>query len=382
VAFPYWEVWTVPKVEDRFFGTITPSGGGVFVCYPGKSARHEDERQNRLEADVWPLDLLIKRWRKARCRGSTYLAIGDGGHHIQSEYFPDTSGISLADERKIVQSVFADADCPGGRSSPTDRAADAFPVSVTAAGCLEADTAYEPLDMEGQSLIAAGSPEECQRLCVAVDDCQHFSYVEALGHCHLEDAFATKASGRLGFSSGPAACSAAAAEAGSSKPHFSPAETSCLEPGISYSPTLGHAQPLGAGLSQREAILECQSRCAVDYACAHFTVSTGLPGSTTLLCSLADKDAGRWSHLLRHLSGPPHCGHGHAGVQRKFINGHASGPGFFPAPVSIVAISAAAAVAVIVALRALKRPVSSRRAATQAAGGGTAPAVPEMACQE
>lgn len=104
VAFPYWEVWTVPEVETLFFQEV-PSGG-VFVCYPGRGPDHDGEGHNRLQKAVWPLDLLIARWQQARCGRSTYLAIGDGFRHIQGEYFPDTVEVSEDDVAKIRDSVF------------------------------------------------------------------------------------------------------------------------------------------------------------------------------------------------------------------------------------------------------------------------------------
>jgi hypothetical protein len=113
IAFPYWEAKTVPAEEERFFEKVAPApyGGGVFVCFPGKTADHKGERQNKLEKGVWPLDLLIKRWQKARCHGNSYLAIGDGYRHVQDEYLPDASGISDADITKIRKAVFKPV-CP------------------------------------------------------------------------------------------------------------------------------------------------------------------------------------------------------------------------------------------------------------------------------
>merc|ERR1712157_251222 len=117
VAFPYWEVWDLPDNEDRYFDEVAPCAGGVFVCYPGRDDSHTDEKWNRHAVGTWPLDLLTARWRKARCHGSTYLAIADGLHHVQVEYLPDTVGISRADVLKIQGHVFADCpsiqqDCP------------------------------------------------------------------------------------------------------------------------------------------------------------------------------------------------------------------------------------------------------------------------------
>jgi len=106
VAFPYWEAWSLPTQEDHFFKEVAPLGGGVFVCYPGKSVSHAGEDWNSEAAGIWPLDLLIRRWQKARCHGSAYLAIGDGLRHIQDEYFPDSLPINNADINKITEQVF------------------------------------------------------------------------------------------------------------------------------------------------------------------------------------------------------------------------------------------------------------------------------------
>jgi len=106
VAFPYWEAWSSPAQEDHFFKEVAPLGGGVFVCYPGKSVSHSGEAWNSQAAGIWPLDLLIRRWQKARCHGSAYLAIGDGLRHIQTEYFPDSLSITSADVSKIKEQVF------------------------------------------------------------------------------------------------------------------------------------------------------------------------------------------------------------------------------------------------------------------------------------
>lgn len=106
ISFPYWEVWTVPSVEDRFFAEVAPEGGGVFVCYPGRFASHVGENQNRFAVGVWPLDLVISRWQKARRHGNAYLAIGDGARLVQTEYFLDTVVISKEDVNKVRAKVF------------------------------------------------------------------------------------------------------------------------------------------------------------------------------------------------------------------------------------------------------------------------------------
>merc|ERR1712113_125999 len=112
ITFPYWEVWRVPQTENLFFRKMKQWGEGVFVCYPGTSVLHSNEWQNHNEVGVFPFDLLIKRWKKARRHGAAYLAIGDGMRHIQTVYLPDTVGISQKDLRKLQNAVFAHRGIP------------------------------------------------------------------------------------------------------------------------------------------------------------------------------------------------------------------------------------------------------------------------------
>ncbi|CAJ1446404.1 unnamed protein product [Effrenium voratum] len=105
VAFPYWECWS-PEREDAFFRLVGRKRNAVFVCYPGASEEHKGESQNCNVRGVWPLDVVILRWQKARAEGCTYLAVGDGCRHIQTEYFPSTRPIGKADVSKILAAVF------------------------------------------------------------------------------------------------------------------------------------------------------------------------------------------------------------------------------------------------------------------------------------
>lgn len=105
VAFPYWEIWTVPAVEERFFSQVAKAAPAVFVCYPGKGPEHHEERHNVHCKGIWPLDVIVNRWQKAAYHGCTYLAIGDGLRHIQTEYFPDTLEIGQEDLDKLQKSV-------------------------------------------------------------------------------------------------------------------------------------------------------------------------------------------------------------------------------------------------------------------------------------
>lgn len=108
VAFPFWEVWDVPKIEDVFFQGLEKWKTGVFACYPGMDEKHDGEVQNKHEIGVFPLDLIIKRWVKARKHGASYLAIGDGLRHLQTMFYPDAMGILDSDIRKMQKAIFAD----------------------------------------------------------------------------------------------------------------------------------------------------------------------------------------------------------------------------------------------------------------------------------
>lgn len=114
IAFPYWEVWTVPAVQERFFSQVAPQGGGVFVCYPGRSADHTGERQNSEAVGMAPFDLLLERWQLAQAAGNAYLAVGDGTRYLQYEYFPDTASLTDEELAKLRQLTF---HAPGATSS-------------------------------------------------------------------------------------------------------------------------------------------------------------------------------------------------------------------------------------------------------------------------
>ncbi|CAE7217800.1 PUB12 [Symbiodinium pilosum] len=51
---------------------------------------HKDEHQNRGVTGQEPAALLLDRWTLSKCTNNTYLAVGDGAKHIQTEYFPFT----------------------------------------------------------------------------------------------------------------------------------------------------------------------------------------------------------------------------------------------------------------------------------------------------
>ncbi|CAE7518141.1 PUB50 [Symbiodinium microadriaticum] len=56
----------------------------------GTDSQHSDGEQNSGFVGEQPTQLLLDRWTLAKCMNHTYLAVGDGANHIQTEYFPFT----------------------------------------------------------------------------------------------------------------------------------------------------------------------------------------------------------------------------------------------------------------------------------------------------
>jgi len=105
VAFPYWEIWTNPSVEERFFVEVE-GYSFVYASYPGFSQFHcctYNEQQNAEAYGIWPLDLGLARWERAFRSGGSYVFIGDGMRHAQSPFLPDAVSLSRQDAVKIQQ---------------------------------------------------------------------------------------------------------------------------------------------------------------------------------------------------------------------------------------------------------------------------------------
>lgn len=81
ITFPYWEVWTLPDVEDAFFNAMSQlpeDKKGVFVCYG--TGKHNPPSYSFNE-------LICLRWDKCIKQGCKYLLIGDGCRTVKNEYF-------------------------------------------------------------------------------------------------------------------------------------------------------------------------------------------------------------------------------------------------------------------------------------------------------
>lgn len=109
IAFTKWEVWSTPDKEDEFFRTLPK--GSVFSCFPGQSDNHTGEHWNRNAKGIAPMDLMIARWSKAHCQGNYYLAVGDDGRFVRTDYYPKAQKMSPEDVTKVQHAVF-DKTCP------------------------------------------------------------------------------------------------------------------------------------------------------------------------------------------------------------------------------------------------------------------------------
>jgi hypothetical protein len=79
IAFPYWEVWTLPLCEDYFFSqmaVLEHGNKGVFVCYSGGNKQLAQDRLN-----------------KCAFHNCKYLLFGDGDRMLVNEYFPNNISI-------------------------------------------------------------------------------------------------------------------------------------------------------------------------------------------------------------------------------------------------------------------------------------------------
>jgi len=190
--------------------------------------------------------------------------------------------------------------------------------------CFEMGAAFYPLDMEGTELEHVASAWECQRRCMARSGCAHFSYLQSLGHCHLQDFLAARLTFNTGYSSGPFSCWEDMNE--SSRKQFSvrehhtylPVELSCVQLHAAYAPAMRTSlgPPDLSGLNAREAAMACQRFCAAVDGCVNFTFSRALQ-----LCTLAEEGATRLS-IMNSVAGPPSCLEQDEFVMRKFTDEH------------------------------------------------------------
>lgn len=101
VSFP---VWSASEGEPC---SAQMERGGVYTCFEGASAGGD--------VDV---GTIIRRWGRARCAGSTYLAAGDGSMRLRNAFYSDAAELTEDEEIQIRSSVFDGLSCPSGSIGP------------------------------------------------------------------------------------------------------------------------------------------------------------------------------------------------------------------------------------------------------------------------
>lgn len=171
--------------------------------------------------------------------------------------------------------------------------------------CFEDKVTWEPLDMaSARSPVKASSTSECQKQCESTTGCRHFSFWTPGSLCHMQDSFAARQEGRIGYVSGPFKCWSALNH--SQYVRISPGayvtkDLRCIELGAVYSPILGMPKFLSRYKDPVAAVKECEALCQGGEGCAHWS----LQGPQNL-CRLATASAQKLSEL-HTVSGPRVC---------------------------------------------------------------------------
>lgn len=169
---------------------------------------------------------------------------------------------------------------------------------------MDRDVAYFPMDMPSVPFSMEVSAVACMQRCASTFGCAHFSFWLQQGHCHLQDGPAQRGPA-LGFTSGPASCSAAEAPVGQG----ATVQAACFETGGAYFPLdLLGSLPFSAGTAE-----DCQRACQKEPSCAHF--SWYAPTST---CHAADLAATHVANFAGYVAGPARCDGVAEGVEAKF----------------------------------------------------------------
>jgi len=177
--------------------------------------------------------------------------------------------------------------------------------------CLEEAVTWEPMHMPNV-LQPIDEPDAyaCQKRCAGTPGCAHFSFWTWGKHCYLQDSFAIRQTGRLGFVSGPFQCwdsldHDAFTKVGD-KTYLHKA-FKCVELGTIYSPMIQLPQYFTEAETGIEAAKACKQLCASTEGCAHWTMHF-----PQRMCKLSGPGAQRTRNAINSVSGPPACGKGPA----------------------------------------------------------------------
>jgi hypothetical protein len=143
VAFTYWSASQGCSIDMK--------PGSVYTCAGSKA---------------FDVDTIVRRWRRARCVGSTYLAVGDGSRRLRTDYYPDATDLTEEDMIRMKGGVFDSPACgPEVTQQTTPRptlAPPSVPAATTALG-----TTVRPAPAIASTSLAATAPPAA---ATAVDD--------------------------------------------------------------------------------------------------------------------------------------------------------------------------------------------------------------------
>jgi len=159
--------------------------------------------------------------------------------------------------------------------------------------------------MPGTMPRSAEDATACQKQCADTQGCTHFSYWWIGKHCHLQDAYALRQTGRLGFTSGPFGCwdsldKTKYIKKGEST--FVHTSYKCAELGTLYTPLMGMSEHFSRKDPALEAVKKCRAYCASTKGCAYYTMVF-----PQRLCRMAGASAHKVTPYLGAVSGSPTC---------------------------------------------------------------------------
>jgi len=193
-------------------------------------------------------------------------------------------------------------------STETDTQVSVIDASAAAAaeGCFEDRITWEPLHMPNVTQpITVPNASSCQEQCVHTPGCAHFSFWAWGAHCYLQDQWAIRQTGRLGFVSGPFRCwedldHGKYTRIGNQT--FMNNAFKCVELGTIYSPILGIPKVLSNASTGKQAAKQCKKLCESTEGCEYWTMH--FPAR---MCRLAGAGAHPIRDMINSVSGVMAC---------------------------------------------------------------------------
>lgn len=153
--------------------------------------------------------------------------------------------------------------------------------------------------MKGHPVSTEKNIASCQKRCMGVPSCAHFSFWEPSNLCHIQNDVAVARTNQVGYLSGPPSCE----QGGERELELASSaleERICYQSNSAFSPQDSGAH--GSPPSNVQTPGECQARCRVTDWCAGFTYSILDSG-----CHLADSSAVETRNIINSIAGPAVC---------------------------------------------------------------------------